>query len=144
MLCFKQPFLDEKLLMIQQKFSCVLASSFPKDLAEFYVYAMEGRLEQGISGDHWYVFHPSGSFIQIYLPSSSQQRPKRGNCLAICLESEPSLNPSDKVSEWAARLNSKGAQVVKSLKTEEFGAEIWMEDPEGNAFLIFCPTSSRK
>jgi hypothetical protein len=32
-----------------------------------------------------------------------------------------------------------GASVVEPARLEPFGAECWMNDPEGNAFLMLIP-----
>ncbi len=119
----------------------VLASKCPSSLAEFYSFAIGEEILSGVNDEHFCVFHPAGLKLQIYRPSRKHTFPIRGKASALCIWRETCDNPLEVLVEWASSLVSKGGNIVEEPRMESFGAEAWMEDPEGNYFLICIPTS---
>tara|TARA_Y100001968_G_C19222448_1_gene650403 strand:- start:463 stop:849 length:387 start_codon:yes stop_codon:yes gene_type:complete len=119
--------------------SFVIAADFPKEMAQFYSSLTKGELRIGFTNQDFNVLLPNGSKIYIYKPSSKKQFPKRGNVMSLCLNSEANDNPLEYLTKWINKLVKCGASVSVRPKLEDFGAESWMKDPEGNSFLVFVP-----
>ncbi|WP_320667896.1 VOC family protein [Prochlorococcus sp. MIT 1307] len=119
--------------------SVVIASREPQKLSEFYAFATNGDLRQGITNDHYLIDHQNCLSIQIYRPSDTQAWPKGGRASALCFQRTPSAEPLSSINEWIGSLVLKGAEVVEKPKLQSFGAESWLIDPEGNYFLIYVP-----
>ena len=114
----------------------VVASLQPELLAEFYAFAVDGRIASGFHGSHFVVSVSNEMNIHFYKPSRNQSS-IQGNVIAICLEKPPSIDPLDVIKIWSSQLFSRGGSFVEDPRMESFGAESWMTDPEGNYFLIF-------
>ncbi len=127
--------------MVRPEVGLVIASAKPKELAEFYSFALDAEVRKGVSESHWVIFHPMGTEIQFYRPSDNRPWPKKGRVLAICLKGEPSLEPIKEINKWLLRLIVKGGSVVGQPKAYSFGAEAWILDPEKNQFLLLVPTT---
>ena len=119
--------------------SFVMASKYPKELAEFYQLLIEAELSPGIASQDFCLTHPEGVKIHIYKPSTNNPFPKKGDILSLCLKSVPNENPMEYLKYWLIELISKGASISKDPKEEDFGAEAWMADPDGNIFLVLVP-----
>ncbi len=125
--------------MAKPDVTSILAAEFPYALAEFYAYAINGQIQAGVNATHFLVVNPEGFKIQIYQPSKTLFSPVKGRAFALCLEGQPSLHPLEDLSDWVDHLQKRGAKLVKEGKLEEFGAEAWISDPEGNEFLLLIP-----
>ncbi len=44
--------------------------------------------------------------------------------------------------EWLEQAQGIGAVVEEEPRLESFGAEAWLNDPEGNALLLLVPVQS--
>ncbi len=117
----------------------ILASDRPYELSQFYSTAMNGEIQAGISNSHFRVVNTDGFTIQIYKPSKTLFSPLKGRAFALCLEAKPSSEPLVELAAWISSLEIKGAKLITSEKLEEFGAEAWLSDPEGNEFLLLVP-----
>lgn len=115
--------------------SWVLAASHPPSLAEFYANALGCSCRKGLSDQHWIVSLPTGGTLQVYRPSSQRPWPVRGAALAPCFQRLASEDPETELAHWVAQLEVLGAQRREAPRLESFGAECWMEDPEGQPFL---------
>ncbi len=119
--------------------SVILASRSPKELAEFYAIAINAKACQGENIDHWSVAYGNGLRIQFYKPSKNQSLLIKGRGCSLCIEGNPSDSPLSDIRKWSLFLASRGATLLEKAKLESFGAEVWMEDPEGNNFLLLIP-----
>ncbi len=119
----------------------VLASLRPSVLAQFYAYAMDSEIKPGLNNSHFLVVNTEGFEIQIYKPSQYRSWPKRGRALSLSLQALPSNQPVLTLNDWVRNLKSKGAKLITEVRLEFFGAEAWVADPEGNAFLLVVPDS---
>ena len=124
--------------------SFVIASKSPKDLAIFYALLIEGELRPGSSHKDFCIFTQQGINIYIYQPTSEKDFPIRGNVHSLCLNSESQHNPLEYLEAWINNLIDKGATISDKPKSEVFGAEAWLKDPEDNLFLIFVPKKNYK
>ncbi len=116
--------------------SWVLAANNPQSLAQFYARALGGSFRSGLSEHHWMVSLPNGQMLQVYRPSSQRPWPVRGAALSPCFQrSGIDNNPEADLEQWVKHLESLGARRRESSRLESFGAECWMEDPEGQPFL---------
>ena len=119
--------------------SFVIASKFPRQLAEFYALLTDSDCQNGFSSHDYFVVHAASFRIHIYNPSSVNPFPERGRVITLCLNSEPNSDPMRFLEEWLRILISRGASLVERPADQFFGAEAWMQDPEGNNFLVFVP-----
>ena len=120
----------------------VLASNSPEKLAEFYAFAIQGKIESNKLLDYFCVSNSNGMQIEIFRPSIRKKWLKGGRSFALCLRQAPSLSPLLEIQDWSLILASKGARVVEGPKELSFGVEAWLEDPERNQFLILVPKES--
>ncbi len=118
----------------------IIATSSPSDLADFYSRAIEGGVISEGSDNHYWIFHPDGMKINFYKPSRSRSWPAKGRSTSLCIKHEPAEDPLSVIEEWSLKLRDKGALILEKPMLEAFGAESWMEDPEGNCFLILVPS----
>ena len=125
--------------MSSPEVSFVLASKDPRNLAEFYSYAVDREITAGFDASHYLIYITNQFKIQFYLPSQSKACPTKGRSLAICLEKKPSKSALNSISQWSLKLIEKGAKINEGPITRIFGVETWMIDPEGNEFLIVVP-----
>tara|TARA_Y100001968_G_C19331706_1_gene704663 strand:+ start:379 stop:762 length:384 start_codon:yes stop_codon:yes gene_type:complete len=116
--------------------SFIIESDSPGDLASFYEKVSEAKASQGLSSEH-YVINKSHEFkIQIYRSSKKRISPIKGFASAVCFQKKTNLDPISEVKRWSENLISIGARTIDAPRLEPFGAELWMIDPEGNAFLL--------
>ena len=115
--------------------SWVLAANNPQSLAEFYAKALGCSCRAGLSDQHWMVSLPTGGTLQIYRPSRLRPWPIRGAALAPCFQRVGSDHPETELGHWIEQLEALGARRREAARLESFGAECWMEDPEGQPFL---------
>ena len=115
--------------------SWVLAANNPQSLAEFYANALGCSCRQGLSEQHWMVSLPTGGTLQIYRPSRQRPWPVQGAALAPCFQRIGTDYPETELAGWIEQLEVLGARRRETARLESFGAECWMEDPEGQPFL---------
>lgn len=125
--------------MSLNKISLVIASRSPKKLAEFYALLTKGEISKGLTSKDFYVSHCYGIDIHIYKPSQNRAFPNKGNALTFCLNSEPKDDPIKFIEGWQKKLISLGAFKSGNIRSEIFGVETFMTDPEGNLFLLLVP-----
>ncbi|WP_320674595.1 VOC family protein [Prochlorococcus sp. MIT 1341] len=128
--------------MVKPIVTSLLAAARPYELAEFYSYAMDAKIVAGFNKSHWQVTNSLGFKMQIYKPSTKKSEPFKGNALSICLYRPPSTNPIDALHNWCKELLLKGAALCSEITLDEFGAETWIADPEGNLFLLVVPSGN--
>mgnify|MGYP001244914971 CR=1 FL=1 len=119
--------------------SFVIASRSPKELAEFYAKVHKNEICKGISSFHYVVPLSNGLKIHIYNSSnvSDQFNKRRSACL--CFQKRTSSDPISLVKQWSMDIEKIGGNILEDPRQEDFGAEAWISDPEGNDFLIFVP-----
>ena len=115
--------------------SWVLAANNPQSLAEFYARAWGCSCRAGLSDQHWMVSLPTGGPLQIYCPSRQRPWPVRGAALSPCFQRIGTDHPETELGGWIQQLEALGARRREAARLESFGAECWMEDPEGQPFL---------
>ena len=115
--------------------SWVLAAHNPQKLAEFYAQALNCSCRAGLSDQHWTVSLPTGGTLQVYRPSRRRPWPIRGAAMAPCLQRKSNSRAETELETWIRQLEGLGAQRREHTRLESFGAECWMEDPEGQPFL---------
>ena len=120
----------------------VLAAKEPEHLARFYASLLELKASRGLSSHHWRLMIPGGTTLEIYRPSRHRPFPDRGRALAPCLRHSPHQDPLATLLEWLARAQDLGAVVEEEPRLESFGAEAWLNDPEGNALLLLVPVKA--
>lgn len=120
----------------------VLAAHEPEPLARFYASLLELEASQGLSPHHWRLKIPGGTSFEIYRPSRQRPFPDRGRALAPCLRRPPNQDPLATLLKWLERATDLGAVVNEEPRLESFGAEAWLNDPEGNALLLLVPVKS--
>tara|TARA_Y100001968_G_C19261479_1_gene669498 strand:- start:270 stop:656 length:387 start_codon:yes stop_codon:yes gene_type:complete len=123
--------------LIQTNF--IIASKYPKELANFYSKVNQNEVLKGFNDFHYLLPMGRGFYIQFYRPSKIENWPIQGRSVAICFQEKPSPAPMKKIEDWRANLIKLGAKTFSDPKIEFFGVEAWMNDPEGNAFLIVVP-----
>jgi hypothetical protein len=62
-----------------------------------------------------------------------------GRALSVCLKLPVHHTPLIELDYHVSHAIGLGASVVEPARLEPFGAECWMNDPEGNAFLMLIP-----
>ena len=122
--------------------SLVLASHEPGQLRLFYETVLNREAQQGFSDQHWTLLLAEGVALEIYRPSRSRPFPERGRCLSICLRLDASKTPLERLNSLLPELQRIGAELVEVPRLESFGAECWLQDPEGNTCLIVVPIAS--
>ena len=120
--------------------SWLLMADAPKALAEFYGFAMNAQVRQGLNVSHWYVANLEGLRIEIFSPSRTRPRPCKGRGFSLCLKGKKSMKPLLEIKEWSSKLVARGAVLLEKPIVEDFGVESWLGDPEGNQFLIVVPS----
>ena len=127
--------------MASTQFSLVLASHHPSQLVVFYAELLTGEAKQGLSENHWILSVSNDLRIEFYRPSSKRPFPEKGRCLAPCLKLQGQHDPLNHLHSVVADLRSKNATVLEPPRSEPFGAEAWLLDPEDNPFLVVVPSS---
>ena len=56
--------------------------------------------------------------------------------LAPCLQRQVDADPLAALTTWQEQVVALGGRSTEPARLEPFGAECWMEDPEGQRFLL--------
>lgn len=121
--------------------SWILASRRPERLAWFYADLLGTRPKPGLAAHHWIVPFQGGGTLQIYTPSRQRPWPVSGCALAPCLQRRAQHDPLMELQNWQAQVIGLGGRSAEEPRQESFGAECWMEDPEGQRFLMLVLTT---
>jgi predicted enzyme related to lactoylglutathione lyase len=115
----------------------VLAADDPGRLAAFYGALLQTTPQRGSGPRHWRLLGPGDGRLEIYAPSRGRPRPRGEGRLALCF-SRPAGDgrPLEVLDDWLAAVLALGAVTVEPPRQEPFGAEAWLEDPEGNRLLL--------
>ena len=124
------------------RLSWVLATEQPEGLARFYAEVLEATARRGLSDSHWLVDVGEGEPLQFYCPSRARTPDPKGRSWAPCLTRMTPDQPLNVVRAWSALASEHGAEQKEDPRLEPFGAECWMQDPEGHAFLLLVTSSS--
>ena len=116
-----------------------MASKYPRELGQFYASLTNSELKPGLTSKDFYVTNQDGLMIHFYRPSSRKDFPIKSKILSLCLNSAPKLDPMKYLTSWIDQLISLGASLSGEPKAESFGVEAWLDDPEGNSFLVLVP-----
>jgi predicted enzyme related to lactoylglutathione lyase len=111
----------------------VLAADDPAALAAFYGALLQRSATAGLGPGHWILPLPAGGTLEIYAPSRRRPRPAGPSRLALCLARR---GDGETLEWWLARATALGAALEEGPRTEPFGWEAWLADPEGNAVLL--------
>ena len=130
--------------MIRSQLGWVLASKEPERLACFYASILGITAEQGFSPYHWVLPLAEGMNLEIYRPSRTRPFPESGRRLAPCWRLRPAARPLEALQALLPDLKAAGAVIDEPPRCEPFGAETWLKDPEGNAFLLVAPRLSEQ
>ena len=139
MLCSRQPLLVVGIsLMTLVSTSLIIASCDPKKLASFYSFAVDGELYKGSRPNHYSILSANGIRLEVYKPSITRDFTTLGRRSALCLTRELVDDPIIFMSHWISGHVKYGGKIVEGPVLEAFGAETWMEDPEGNSYLLLA------
>ena len=116
--------------------SWVRASRRPGELAKFYADLLGTSPKPGVADHHWIVPLPKQGVLQIYTPSRSRPWPTSGSALAPCLQRRAEADPLLELKAWQQHVIKLGGRSTEEPRLESFGAECWLEDPEGQRFLL--------
>ena len=117
----------------------VIASENPKELSGFYSKITSYKVNTGLNLNHYFITLSNRSKIHFYRLSEKHQWQRQGNSTSLCLQGEPSEDPSKIIERWTSEILKIGGRAKGISKLAEFGSEQWMLDPEGNLFLILIP-----
>ena len=117
----------------------VIASKDPKGLSNFYGKINSDKVIKGFNSNHYFISLSNRSKIDFFRPGKNYEWTNKGNSASLCFEGKPSIEPLKAIQTWSMELLELGGNVKSSPRLEEFGAELWMLDPEGNHFLILVP-----
>ena len=120
----------------------VLAAADTAMLGRFYSGLFQARLMPGVADHHWVVQFVDGTRLEIYRPSRQRPFPSRGRALAPCLRLDPSADPMPRLAVMVSKALEHGGSLLEDARVEAFGAEAWIQDPEGNALLLLAPLAS--
>ena len=119
--------------------SLVLAADDPAALARFYAGLLGCEPIQGFNGNHWRVPWPGGGQLELYAPSRRRPIARGSGRLALCLRrGAGSTDPMAVLSTWVECTLPLGAALLEPARREAFGAEAWLQDPEGNRLLLLA------
>tara|TARA_B100001063_G_scaffold222325_1_gene228699 strand:+ start:4460 stop:4978 length:519 start_codon:yes stop_codon:yes gene_type:complete len=116
--------------------SWVLASRRPEQLAKFYADLLGTKPKPGVASHHWIVPLQAQGCLQIYTPSRNRPWPASGSALAPCLQRRAKEDPLLELQAWHQHVIQLGGMSTEAPRLEAFGAECWLEDPEGQKFLL--------
>ena len=122
--------------------SWVLAAEDSARLAAFYSELFQARLKPGLAEHHCIVQFSDGTQLDIYRPSRRRPFPARGKALAPCLRLPPSQEPLPELQRLLIKALQRGGSLLEDARLEPFGAEAWINDPEGNPLLLLAPLAS--
>ena len=125
--------------------SFLIASSKPRELSQFYALVCNGKVCKGVNDNHYLIMYRQNYKIQIYKPSTTVNRTVLGSsAFSVCFQKEADFEPLLKLKEWCKEIVLLGAEISEEPKTDFFGAEAWISDPEGNIFLLLVPLLKSK
>ncbi len=119
--------------------SYALASQNPEALADFYRFVIDGNISDQKGLDHFELSSLHRGKIHVYRPSSKGAAQTLFKTAALCFEMPSSSDPLLALKEITTELLAKGAHSLETPRMDSFGAELWLEDPDGNNFLLFVP-----
>ena len=122
--------------------SWVLASRRPEQLARFYADLLGTIPKAGMASHHWIVSLPGQGSLQIYTPSRNRPWPTSGSVLAPCLQRKAKADALLELQAWREHVIALGGRSTEDPRLEAFGAECWLEDPEGQKFLLLVLRSA--
>ena len=114
----------------------VLASRRPEHLAKFYADLLGTKPKPGVAAHHWIVPLQAQGCLQVYTPSRNRPWPASGSALAPCLQRRAMADPLLELQAWHQHVIQLGGRSTEEPRRESFGAECWLEDPEGQRFLL--------
>ena len=119
--------------------SLVLAAHDPKALSQFYAALFSVKIGDGTAEHHRILDLNNGLRLEIYRPSQHRPFPAAGRALSICLRLPAHHTPLIELDQHVSCALNMGASILEPARLEPFGAECWMNDPEGNAVLLLVP-----
>jgi predicted enzyme related to lactoylglutathione lyase len=119
--------------------SLVLAAHDPKALSHFYAALFSVNIGDGMAENHRILDLNNGLRLEIYRPSQHRPFPAAGRALSICLKFPAHHTPLVELDQHVSYALQMGASILEPARLEPFGAECWMNDPEGNAVLLLVP-----
>ena len=128
--------------MNAMKMIWVLAADDTGILGRFYSDLFQARLMPGMGDHHCVVEFGDGTRLEIYRPSRKRPFPTRGRALAPCLRLDPSMDPLPELRRLLSTALECGGSLLEDARVEAFGAEAWIQDPEGNPLLLLAPVVS--
>ena len=128
--------------MNAMQISWVLAAEDSARLATFYSELFQATLKPGLAEHHCIVQFSDGTQLEIYRPSRRRSFPARGRALAPCLRLSPSQQPLPELQRLLSNALQRGGSLLEEARLEPFGAEAWIQDPEGNPLLLLAPLES--
>ena len=93
----------------------------------------------GMAENHRILDLNNGLRLEIYRPSQHRPFPAAGRALSICLKLPAHHTPLIELNQYVSCALQMGASILEPARLEPFGAECWMNDPEGNAVLLLVP-----
>lgn len=120
-------------LQVPPACSLVLAADDPAALARFYGALVGQQPQPGFGAHHWRLPLPGGALLELYAPSRSRPLPRQRGRLAVCLRHR---GPATQLDAWIDQACALGAALLEPPRCEPFGAEAWLQDPEGNGLLL--------
>ena len=122
----------------------VLAAREPERLSRFYGLVLGVNAQPGLFQHHWVIPLAGGMKLEIYRPSRSRAFPTAGRRLAPCLRLPPAADPLQTLQTLLPEVLAAGAVIDEPPRCEVFGAETWLQDPEGNPLLLVAPLISEE
>ena len=108
-------------------------------LSQFYAALFGAVVRDGKADHHRILELKDGLKLEIYRPSQHRPFPAAGRALSVCLKLPAHNTPLIELEQHISRAHHLGATVLEPARLEPFGAECWMNDPEGNAVLLLVP-----
>ena len=125
--------------MNPMQISMVLAAHDPRALSHFYAALLGAQPSEGLAHHHQILHLVGGMRLEIYRPSQHRPFPTAGRALSLCLKLPAHRTPLVELDHHVRNGLELGASVLEPARLEPFGAECWMNDPEGNAVLLLVP-----
>lgn len=120
----------------------MLAADDPAGLARFYGALLEVQPLPGWNVSHWRVPWPAGGWLEVYGPSRQRPQPRQQGRLAVCVHRQAGGGEASSVlKDWIQEAFDLGASPLEPPRQEPFGAEAWLQDPEGNHLLLLVIAS---
>ena len=125
--------------MNPMQISLVLAAHEPKALSHFYCELFGAKAREGKAVHHRILDLKDGVRLEIYRPSKHRPFPAAGRALSLCLKLPAHHIPLVELEHHVSHAIRLGGSVLQPARLEPFGAECWINDPEGNAVLLLVP-----